>query len=491
MLHDVSRGALLYWWLQLTRGRRRARERAQARLARRRAARKQQLLRLVAVLHDLELRRCAAGSAGRKRRKVPRAAGGWRGSTLAGYIYKSDDVTCKKKFRMTKESFNDLCVLLSTRRVEDEKGRALLPKHGAKNAKKRKLIPLEFKVACCVYLLAHGCEVPVAADVASVGASTVRRWLNLFFTAVCALVKPVYMPSGPMDPERLEAVKSEFAARRGIPNVAMACDGSHVPFSTHDNDYRNYKGWYSTLVLAFVDSYHLFVEAEVGYAGRSGDNTILEQCYLMRQIAEDRERWLGKNGIILGDGGASDHDGVFMNPYRTPKQADECYFNFCHSSTRFVVEETFGRWKNRFRFLLRTHDMAHELHTRMVYTTIILHNYCTVKADNAVDFDVGSSTQWQKFFEKHKRHRCPSCVRAAIGHCLHGYRHRACARAPRMTGTPAVQRDLLKDELWEDMAQGLRGFEPANLSAREQREAKVHKVNTHALEKEMRRRAQV
>ena len=60
-----------------------------------------------------------------------------------------------------------------------------------------------------------------------------------------------------------------------------------------------------------------------------------------------------------------------------------------------------------------------------------------------------------------------------------------------MTGTPAVQRDLLKDELWEDMAQGLRGFEPANLSAREQREAKVHKVNTHALEKEMRRRAQV
>ena len=60
-----------------------------------------------------------------------------------------------------------------------------------------------------------------------------------------------------------------------------------------------------------------------------------------------------------------------------------------------------------------------------------------------------------------------------------------------MTGTPAAQRDLLKEELWEDMAQGLRGVEPANLSAREQQEAKVHKVSTRALEKEMRRRAQM
>jgi hypothetical protein len=52
----------------------------------------------VALLHDLEMRRRAPGSAGRKRRKVARAAGGWRGSTLAGYVYESDDVTCNESF---------------------------------------------------------------------------------------------------------------------------------------------------------------------------------------------------------------------------------------------------------------------------------------------------------------------------------------------------------------------------------------------------------
>jgi len=55
---------------------------------------------------------------------------------------------------------------------------------------------------------------------------------------------------------------------------------------------------------------------------------------------------------VLGDSGASDGDSVFLNPYHNPSDPDKLYFNFCHSSTRFFVEQVFGIWKSRFRFLL-------------------------------------------------------------------------------------------------------------------------------------------
>ena len=176
------------------------------------------------------------------------------------------------------------------------------------------------RVGACLYLLAHGASVKVTADVASVGKGTMYKWLHRFVSGVLTHVKPVYMPGTVPSAELLASTKSEFAARRGIQNVAMAVDGSHVPFKpdkfTDRQDYKNYKGFYSTLVLAFVNSFHLFIDADLGYPGRAGDNTVLENSWLMRQIRADREAWLGPDGVILGDCGASDGGGLLMNPYR-------------------------------------------------------------------------------------------------------------------------------------------------------------------------------
>jgi len=373
----------------------------------------------------------------------------WRTSQMMEYVFHGIDSDFVKKFRMSTTAFNDLVKLIESERIPDEHGRALIGVPGCVPKKTSQLIPTRFKVGACVYLLALGPEIPVVADVCCLKDSTVRRWVHHFCRSVFRIVKPIYMPAEPPSSEQLAAVRSEFAARRGIPNVAMACDGTHVPFSTHDSDYRNYKGWYSTLMLAFVNSYHLFIDADVGFAGRSGDNTILKYSWLMHQLETNREAWLGKDGVVLGDGGASDGDGVFMNPYRTPSSPEDSWFNFCHSSTRFVVEETFGRWKNRFRFLLRVHDMQHELHTKLVYASTILYNYCTIKKDDALGFDVGSADEWNSFFEKYKRHACPSCARYNKGHCVHAGRHRATALHDMPSGKPSEQRNEIRDRLWQ------------------------------------------
>ena len=51
----------------------------------------------------------------------------------------------------------------------------------------------------------------------------------------------------------------------------------------------------------------------------------------------DPEAWLGLDSVIAADGGASD---VMSFCSTHSKNDDEIWFNFCHSSTRFFVEET-------------------------------------------------------------------------------------------------------------------------------------------------------
>jgi hypothetical protein len=89
----------------------------------------------------------------------------------------------------------------------------------------------------------------------------------------------------------------------------------------------------------------------VGGTGRTSDVTALKKCPFFAKITAHRTEWLGKDGYILGDGGTTDPQGIVLTPIHMPRTVQDKWFNFCHSSTRFFVEETFGRWKNRLRTL--------------------------------------------------------------------------------------------------------------------------------------------
>ena len=261
----------------------------------------------------------------------------------------------------------------------------------------------EFKLACCLYFFAQGTGLKPLSDCSSLGSSTVDRYMNNLMDGVLHALRPIYMSKDPPSPEVVDQIRQNFAARRGVPNVAMATDGTHLPFRPDDHsayfDYRNNKGWTSILCVAFVNSYYLFVDADVGAAGISGDNTVLKDSWLLQNIQANRTAWLGEEGLIAADGGASDGSGLLLNPYRSPTDQDKKFYNFYHSSTRFFVGETFGRWKNRFRFLLKQQDVDHRTMVRMTYTSLILHNACTILKDNTVSFNVGSDAEWQAYFE--------------------------------------------------------------------------------------------
>ena len=216
-----------------------------------------------------------------------------------------------------------------------------------------------FKFATCCYVLAFGGSAgnyfKFAADVAGLGQRTVETWMYEIPKGIMKVLGADYLYTMSPSAWHIQACRDAFAARRGFPSIAQAVDGTHVPFNPiscpNKYLYKNYKGWFSLHVLAYVNSFHLFTNMAIGGTGRTSDVAALKKCPFFAKIAANRTMWLGEGGFILGDGGTTDPNGILLTPINIPRTVQDKWYHFCHSSTRFFVEETFGRWKNRFRYL--------------------------------------------------------------------------------------------------------------------------------------------
>ena len=413
------------------------------------------------------------------RQKVERSPNGWRSSTMFGYVYGKDgvrnsDSAFKSNFRMSAPLFDLLCERLRTNAAYASLARNWERRNRGEKFSGKEPVPYEFRIASCLYLFAQGGNLKPTADVASVPKNTLREWLDDFCKAVVTELEPTYMPFEPActsagcDHTRpdcnLYKINRKFGARHGFPNVAAAVDGTHVRVNFGDPSYRNYKGWESILCVCFVSPFYTFTYADVGWSGRNGDTTVLKYSSFMEAVRADPVRWLGPGGVIVADGGCHDHDGLFMNPYFNPTTPQEFHFNFCQSSTRVFVEETFGRWKNRFRFLINPCDTEHELTSRMIYASMILHNFITVNsansglADSAFGIEVmaGGKTDteiWAEFYSANEPDLCPACRRRNALHCVHMSEYQADVSRGRVGATRRTrdvihQRNYLRDKFW-------------------------------------------
>ena len=126
------------------------------------------------------------------------------------------------------------------------------------------------------------------------------------------------MPGG-TTVDKQQWIRAKFAERRGILCVIMTVDGTHVPWVPNDarfhEDYHNYKGWYLLSCLMFVNSFYMFVDAEIGHPGRASDVSIAEHSWILNQIRANRELWLGHDGILIGDGGFGTDDFLMNSTY--------------------------------------------------------------------------------------------------------------------------------------------------------------------------------
>ena len=114
-----------------------------------------------------------------QRRHIKRADNGWRGSTIAGYLYEGDEITFYQKFRMPREGFDHLVKLIrpsaelevaEPARVPASTPAQLKRQLGALKARRKmQRADLEFKVAACLYAIGQGGPMATLADALSVG----------------------------------------------------------------------------------------------------------------------------------------------------------------------------------------------------------------------------------------------------------------------------------------------------------------------------------
>ncbi|XP_077492216.1 uncharacterized protein LOC144103347 [Amblyomma americanum] len=139
----------------------------------------------------------------------------------------------------------------------------------------REAVPVDKRVAIGLYRLCSSSEERSIAELFAVGRSTVNQAYSELCEAVVELMEDdwVKMPTLDTMPEHIR----EFNAACQFPQAVGALDGCHVPVSPPTEnavDYRNYKGWYSIILLAIVDHRHKFLYIRVESPGRCHDSHV-------------------------------------------------------------------------------------------------------------------------------------------------------------------------------------------------------------------------
>jgi hypothetical protein len=185
--------------------------------------------------------------------------------------------------------------------------------------------------------------------------------------------------------EVCDAMKAEFAAEViQCPTTTeewtaiaeqLGRDGKHVavtcPWNT-GSVYRNYKGFFSIVLMALVDADYKFLWIDVGSDGSSNDASIYNGSELKEGLESPNnifnlpeEKSLPGYDVpipyyIVGDN-AFGINKRLMNPFAIRHmEHHERIFNYRLSRARRVVENAFGILTHKFRVLLRTMNQARD-----------------------------------------------------------------------------------------------------------------------------------
>ena len=312
-----------------------------------------------------------------------------------------------------------------------------------------------FKVAVGLMHLAYGGTWWQTGFSAGIAPETALQYTRQVSQGIIDVLRPDFMPGKPR-PEELPKVQEQFKSRRGLMNVGGAVNGTHVPWQPDSEvsmeDFHNYKGWYSILCVAVVNSFYMFVDAEVGRPGRMSDSTATQNAAFFKGMTQDSEGWLGEHGILLSDG-ACGISSFIMTPYPgtllTNKQQ---WFNFCFSSTRMYVEQVFGMWKSRWRVCIKEQQCSHGQMSLMIYATMVLHNMCQYYSNDPVMscgteyLEEWNSVDMLEFMTNFPLPRCKHCRENSVIHCV----HRVVPKISVNQQTQAMfqRREELANQLW-------------------------------------------
>ena len=284
--------------------------------------------------------------------------------------------------RMSRATFNHILV-----RIHDK----LLKKTVTEEP-----IPPDFRLAITTYKLARGDYIYTIGEMCGLAKSTVF----VIVTETCsAIINTLwddtvkkYFPTSRDD---FKESMAKFGEEWQFPYAFAAVDGSHLPIKCPKggaqamNQYFNFKGFYSIVLMALVDAEYRFIWASVGAPGNTHDSTLMQSTELWDRIVAgnvipnivQQIENVDIPLLILGDGAFPLRTWIMKPHGDAVLPEDKRYFNYRHSRTRLVTEGAFGRFKSRFRVLFRKCESNKETVKLYGLASVVLHNLCIELGD--------------------------------------------------------------------------------------------------------------
>ncbi|GFG28312.1 hypothetical protein Cfor_11327 [Coptotermes formosanus] len=165
-------------------------------------------------------------------------------------------------------------------------------------------------------------------------------------------------------------------------------DGKHIVMQAPANSgsyYYNYKGTFSTVLLAVVDAEYKFMYVDVGCNGRVSDGGVFNTCSLYEALESGTTKLPPAiplpgqtqpvpHFFVADDAFAVRH--YIMKPYPFKDQpAPNRIFNYRLSRARRIVENVFGVIANRFLVLRKPIIQNPQSTVNIVLAVCVLHNF--------------------------------------------------------------------------------------------------------------------
>ena len=300
----------------------------------------------------------------------------------------------------TPDMFYD--VLRMRRRTFDRLVNDLRPFIQGQASHWRQPITVEKKVVVTLFKLMHGVSIPLVADKAALGKSTVHEILRQVCNAISThFGHLIAWPTG----RRLVRTVEGFQSKQRFPNCIGAIDGSHIYVAAPTNtivaaDHRNRNKSFSILLQGVVDSKCYFTSINTGPPGSLHDSAHFRSSELYRKVEEgimggfhdDPLTWgsgLSFPPYIVADRGYPLLSWCItpfkMGPMGVPLSREETWFNRKHSSTRMSVERGFGILKARFKEIGTKSSLKLDFLPTVVHSCCVLHNILLANKDRTLD----------------------------------------------------------------------------------------------------------
>ncbi|KAK4314364.1 hypothetical protein Pmani_006866 [Petrolisthes manimaculis] len=205
-------------------------------------------------------------------------------------------------------------------------------------------------------------------------------------SAIYEALQPIYMRI-PRSQEEWRKVSQDFHNLWNYPLCLGALDGKRVLLQkpAHSGShYYDYKGNFSTIIMALVDADYKFLYADVGTNGRASDGGVWNKCKLKEDI-EYEEIGIPPPAnlpnydiqvpyVIVGDD-AFPLQKYLMNPYPGNDQSNEKHIhNYRLSRARRVSENAFGILSSRFQVFNKPIRTCPERANMVIQACLVLHN---------------------------------------------------------------------------------------------------------------------